>query len=595
MERNEQDQTMKRTAAIACVLMLVAVSGVQAQFSRLDWKMHNVGKVRQVVTNMGAMNKARTSYPGLINAEFPPGSDEEHLYQGGLWIGAISPTGDTLVSETQAHFQPNEFYPSAAEWDTIWTGAKGDTLQIPYWPNYVAVSNQDFVCRYNDYNVLNVDNHTPLYVDVTQTSYAWSSGQLDEFILWTYYITPTKIPLKDAYIGFWMHGSAGNIGASDNFIDEYCRYFPKYRMAVDEDSPGWTDGNTISPIGFSVMTPTDSTLKWTFKYYEHEDMPTRDPAEYREMSSGTIMPDRLERARAHIILSFGPYQLNVGDTLKVQMAEVFGFGLNNLLKNAEYLKFLKSKDFRVPSPPPRPVLRVTTSSHEVQLDWRPQAGATNPELYTDANRGDTITHPFEGYRLYRSTKSVDGPWSLMVECDVLDDIGYNTGIQYSYHDTGLLNNVEYFYTLTTFSKPDKVINFPSQETSLTANATAVVPGTAPPQTVGEVAAVPNPYRGDIAYNSYNPPWEKPQGNRPWWMEQDRRIQFINLPERCELRIYTLAGDLVNTIRHENSSHGYEDWNLTSSVGQAISSGLYLFSVEDLNNGKVQIGKFVVIK
>jgi len=123
----------------------------------------------------------------------------------------------------------------------------------------------------------------------------------------------------------------------------------------------------------------------------------------------------------------------------------------------------------------------------------------------------------------------------------------------------------------------------------------VVPGTAPPSTVGQVAVVPNPYRGDVPYSSYNPPWEKPSGSRPWWMEQDRRIQFINLPRSCDIRIYTLAGDLVNTIYHQDASKGYEDWNLTSSVGQAVSSGLYLFTCEDRTNGQVQVGKFVIIK
>ena len=113
--------------------------------------------------------------------------------------------------------------------------------------------------------------------------------------------------------------------------------------------------------------------------------------------------------------------------------------------------------------------------------------------------------------------------------------------------------------------------------------------------MGEVAAVPNPYRGDIAYSSYNPPWEKPTGDRPWWMEQDRRIQFINLPPLCEIKIYSLAGDLVYTLQHNDPTRGYEDWNLTSSVGQAISSGLYLFTAEDKSNGNVQVGKFVIIK
>jgi hypothetical protein len=585
------------TILVPVLIAVIAFSGGTsfAQNAKLDWRLTTVGNVRQVITNMGTFNKARTNYPGLINAEFPAGSREEHLYQGGLWVGALTPTGDTLVSMTQAHFTPNEFYPSANGWDSIWTGTKGDTLHLPYWQNYVCVSDKDFVCRYSDYNILNVDNHTPLYVDVIQTTYSWGSGQLGEFLLYKYYIMPKRIPLKNAYIAFWMHSAIGTLDASDNFIDEFTHYYPKYHMPLAEDSPGGSDGNATSPIGFSVMSPTDNVQKWTFKYYEHEELPSTDPDCYKEMSSGTIMPDRIERARAHIIYAFGPFDLNVGDTLKVEMAEIFGSGIAGALKNAEYLTFLKSKDFHVPSPPPRPVMRVATSNHQVYLDWKPLAGAVNPELYTDPNRGDSVLHPFEGYRLYRSTKSADGPWSLLAEYDVLDDIGYNTGLKYDYTDTGLLNNIEYYYTLTAYSRPDNVINFPSQETSISANATTIVPGTAPPSTVGQVAAVPNPYRGDIAYNSYNPPWEHPQGSRPWWMEQDRRIQFINLPPQCRIKIFTLSGDLVNTIDHSDPARGYEDWNLTSHIGQAIASGIYLFAVEDLANGVVQVGKFVIIK
>jgi hypothetical protein len=79
------------------------------------------------------------------------------------------------------------------------------------------------------------------------------------------------------------------------------------------------------------------------------------------------------------------------------------------------------------------------------------------------------------------------------------------------------------------------------------------------------------------------------------MEQDRRIQFINLPAQCQIKIFSLAGDLVNTINHADPSKGYEDWNLTSMIGQAIASGIYLFTVEDQVNGNVQVGKFVIIK
>ncbi len=596
MERGYNTTAVTGNRALALLLPVVlCCSPLVAQFAKLDWKVHNVGKVRQVVTNMGTLNKALTRFPGLINSEFPPGSDEEHLYQGGLWVGAITPEGDTSVSMTQAHFTPNEFYPTGAPWDTVWVASKGDTLRIPYRPNYVGVSDQDFICRYSDYNLLNIADHVPLYLDVIQTSYAWGSTPVDEFLIFKYYIVPKKFPLKNVYIGFWMHSSVGTINAGDNFIDELTHYFPEYHMGVAEDDRHGNDGAAISPIGFRVMSPENPDLKWTFKYYEHEDLPGRDPVVYKEMSSGTIMLDRLDPARAHIVLAFGPFQLNVNDTLKVDMAEVFGYGMKGLLKNADYLNFLKSKGFKVPSAPPKPNFRVTTGNHEVRIDWHPQDSKTNPELYEDASRGDTIKKPFEGYRLYKSTKGLDGPWSLLAEYDIIDDLGYNTGLQYEYRDVGLLNNVEYYYTLTAYSKPDQVINFPSQETSLSSNARTVTPGTPPPKTIGDVAVVPNPYRGDIAYSSYNPPWEKPQGSRPWWMEQDRRIQFINLPEQCEIKIYTLAGDLVNTLRHTDRNRGFEDWNLTSSVGQAIASGIYLYSVEDLRNGEVQVGKFVVLK
>jgi len=589
-------RVLRRSLAVACSIVLIPGASVVAQFidAKLDYRVTNVGKVRQVITNMGTFDKGRTRYPGLIYAEFPPGSDEEHLYQGGIWVGALTPTGDTLVSMSEAHFTPHEFFPTNNSWDSIWTGSKGDTLHLPYWKNYECISDRDYVCRYSDYNILNIDNHTPLYVDITQTTYSWSSGQLGEFLLYTYYIVPKKIPLKDAYIGFWMHSAVGNIGAADNFIDEYTHYRKEYHIAIAEDSPGGTDGAAFSPIGFSVMSPTDAPT-WSFNYYEHEELPTRDPDCYQAMASNRIMPDRIERARAHIILGFGPFQLKVGDTLKVEMAEIFGEGMPGLLKNAAYLQLLKSKNFRVPSPPPSPKLQITTASHEVTLEWSPQPGSVNPELYSDPNRGDTIKHPFEGYRLYKSTKGPDGPWSLLAEYDLIDGEGYDTGLHYTYKDVGLLNNIEYYYGLSAFSMQDKVLNFPSQETSISGNAKTVVPGTAPPATVGEVAAVPNPYRGDIAYSSYSPPWERPQGNRPWWMEQDRRIQFINLPANCQIKIYTLAGDLVATLNHTDAARGYEDWNLTSSIGQAISSGLYLFTVEDLNNSQVQVGKFVIIK
>lgn len=580
------------------ILFIFISSPLFSQWTTLDWKMHNVGKVLQLVTNMGTLDdfNQKVNYPGLIFCEMPPGSDEEHVYQGGIWIGAITPEGDTLVSVTRTHFTPAEFFPGAEPADTIWVASKGDTIDIPYWPGYNAVSDQDFICKYSDYHILNIENHTPLFLDVIQTSYAWSSPPLDEFIILRYNVIPTKINLSNVYISFWLHGEVGNIRAADNFIDELSLYFPDYQMIVAQDAEGGNDGDTISPIGIKVLAPQDSLFRWSFKHYTHESLGGfgRDPRRYQDMSSGKIMHDRTDPSRAHIAFTFGPFeQINVGDTLHFEIGEIFGYGMDGLLENAEYLEFLRDKEYKVPSPPPKPILTVTTKSHEVYLNWDPTA-SYNPETYQDPYRGDEEDVPFEGYRVYKSTQSSNGPWTLLAEYDLENEYGDNTGIEHEYTDVGLLDNLEYYYSVSAFSKPDPATNFPSQESSVNANARKVVPGSAPPQTVGEVAVVPNPYRGDIAYHSYNPPWEKTGKGLPW-MEQDRRIQFINLPAQCEIKVYTLAGDLIDTIHHDDPTKGYEDWNLTSAIGQAISSGLYLYTVEDNSTGKVQVGKFVVIK
>ena len=590
---------------IQFIILLIVCSPVYAQFTNLDWKLHDVGRVRQLITNMGTIDNShenvKTTYPGLLYCEMPPGSNEEHVFQGGIWIGAITPEGDTLVSITRSHFTPHEFFPTDQPWDTIWVAAKGDTLDIPYWPNYTAVSDQDFVCRYSDYNVLNVTDHTPLYLDVIQRSYAWSSKPLDEFIVFNYEIIPTKIDLQNVYFGFWLHGEIGNNDIAYNFLDEITWFFPEQQMAVGEDSEGGDDGSTISPIGIKILDPVDSLLTWTYKWYDHEDLGGwgRDPVRYRlGMTSGEIMEKRSdpETERAHISVCFGPFeQVQVGDTLHIELAEVFGVGMGGLLENADYLEFLRDRDYQVPSPPPPPPLRITAHSQKVELSWEPLEGDVNPEEYKDPYRGDNSPQPFEGYRIYKSTVSEQGPWTLLAEFDIPDNkFNQNTGLEYVYTDVGLLNNLEYYYSASAFSKPDSVTNFPSQESSVNANAQTVIPGTPSPETVGLVAVVPNPYRGDIAYQNYDPQWEKPKG-RQRWMEQDRRIQFINLPALCEIKVYTLAGDLVDTIKHDDNIKGYEDWNLTSSVGQAISSGIYLYTVEDTKTGKVQVGKFVVIK
>jgi len=101
----------------------------------------------------------------------------------------------------------------------------------------------------------------------------------------------------------------------------------------------------------------------------------------------------------------------------------------------------------------------------------------------------------------------------------------------------------------------------------------------------KIAVVPNPYVGAAS-------WE-PTSNDVG--RGERRIYFIHLPVECTIRIYTISGNLVNTITHSSSIRdGQESWDLISKDGMDIAFGLYIFHVDAPGFGQ-KIGKFAIIK
>jgi len=116
------------------------------------------------------------------------------------------------------------------------------------------------------------------------------------------------------------------------------------------------------------------------------------------------------------------------------------------------------------------------------------------------------------------------------------------------------------------------------------------------------------------------------GNIPFWFEnfdtiqraeKSRKLYFANLPERCIIRVFTVAGDFIDEINHDPSyqgddirwfaTFGAEDsknnvfsggehaWDLLSKQTQIIGRGLYIFTVEDLDKNTTYKGKFAVLK
>lgn len=227
---------------------------------------------------------------------------------------------------------------------------------------------------------------------------------------------------------------------------------------------------------------------------------------------------------------------------------------------------------------------------------------------------------FEAYRLWRSENpdATDESFTLVRQFDVIEDIDtvrfeYETGLQYTFVDSNLVRGKTYIYAVTSLSIPnlakvitrDPVTGEPDTlsvpvdplESAKGTNAKRVDLPFAVSQQLGKVLVVPNPYRTDKNYTLESGGYE---GLSVKWNENERLIKFINLPEKCTIRIFSLAGELVKTVEHDGRatgiggySRGDHDVKLLSESNRALASGIYIFTVEsDLGT---QTGKFVIIR
>jgi hypothetical protein len=212
--------------------------------------------------------------------------------------------------------------------------------------------------------------------------------------------------------------------------------------------------------------------------------------------------------------------------------------------------------------------------------------------------------PYGDNRSLHSEHSVEGMYSYFVSLDstkimISDSTQVVNFYDYKFilHDQLLAN--EKYIAVTASDNGEPKSGVPALKSSPSINGVSVIPTKIIDSR--EIFVVPNPYRDDVDYEALR--WENINGV-DHWVEQDRKIVFMNLPMNCVLKIYTLAGDLVKTIGHNGSArinapwmYGENGayWNLVNENNQAVVSGIYLFSVQDVDSDFEYVGKFVIIK
>ncbi|HUX59861.1 MAG TPA: hypothetical protein VMV32_01005, partial [Ignavibacteriaceae bacterium] len=117
---------------------------------------------------------------------------------------------------------------------------------------------------------------------------------------------------------------------------------------------------------------------------------------------------------------------------------------------------------------------------------------------------------------------------------------------------------------------------------------SIVDNTIANKSLSNISVVPNPYIATA-------PWE--QRTLYSTGRGTRKIDFINLPANCTIRIYTITGALVKTL-YKSASNLYNggtiSWDLVSEDGMDVAYGLYIYHVDAPGIGEY-IGKFAVIK
>ncbi|MCB1151601.1 hypothetical protein KDK88_08620, partial [bacterium] len=200
--------------AILAVLLALLPAAARAEIEVTD------NLVALAFHDVGLLGTGFVS-PAWPSCRYPAASPVEHLFLGGLWVGAKDAAGARRVSTVvgssntlAAALERNEF---AA------TGflRRLSSLQNSedYDPAALAPLHLETTLR--DDPLFSPFGHTPLGLDVTWRALAWPQVALDDAVVLQAVITPRTQPLDSVAVGLWMDTTVGHMEFNQPFWNYY--------------------------------------------------------------------------------------------------------------------------------------------------------------------------------------------------------------------------------------------------------------------------------------------------------------------------------------------------------------------------------------
>ena len=486
--------------------------------------------------------------------------------------------------------------------------------------DFAMVSEEDAYVLYNDLNETYHEVGTPLGIEIVERSYAWSYSYAQDFIVYDFEIKNVGLDvnqdgdadypqnLTDVYIAIRYDFDISFNAGGEYWYDDLTEYLASDKLsygydADDQDVPGNDMGEYGISTGYLGVRTLDTSIPdkqgrkgvpCSHNWWTIDDDPSSEELKFQFMSNENFSARPPSEYDYRFLQAVGPFDLPADSSIHYIMATAVGEGLGgrgpdphaikgSLRDALAWAQEMYDAGWKAATPPPKPTVNITLEPDGVVMDWSGTKDLV--EDYADPLSGEK---DFEGYKVYKSDR-VDPQggriWIPLAVYDKTGDgVGGETGLEYRYEDKDVVKGFTYYYAVTSFDKG--VAGLGVLES---AKGTGIAVDVANPiaTTLDEIAVVPNPYRGGEIWDHV-----------PTFFEQwEHKLQFINLPARASINVYSLTGDHIVTLEQGEAgdTNSFEDWDLITRNDQRVVTGIYMYVVEDKDTGKSTVGKFVVMR